>query len=77
MLSDGVILLHHNTHTARKTQELLRKFKREVWSPYSPYLAPYMGSKHLSGISFSPDSDVKTVVEKWLNGQNEISAKPG
>ncbi|GBN31486.1 hypothetical protein AVEN_33003-1 [Araneus ventricosus] len=32
MLSDGVILLHDNTHTARKTQELLRKFKWEVWS---------------------------------------------
>ncbi|GBO16839.1 hypothetical protein AVEN_13405-1 [Araneus ventricosus] len=32
MLSDGVILLHDNTHTARKTEELLRKFKWEVWS---------------------------------------------
>ncbi|GBO38951.1 hypothetical protein AVEN_73504-1 [Araneus ventricosus] len=32
MLSDGVILLHDNTHTARKTQELLRRFKWEVWS---------------------------------------------
>ncbi|GBN00207.1 hypothetical protein AVEN_213893-1 [Araneus ventricosus] len=31
MLSDVVILLHGNTHTARKTQEWLRKFKWEVW----------------------------------------------
>ncbi|GBM69307.1 hypothetical protein AVEN_112651-1, partial [Araneus ventricosus] len=39
MLSDGIILLHDNTHTARKIQQLLRKFKWEVWShptPYSP-----------------------------------------
>ncbi|GBN15491.1 hypothetical protein AVEN_21398-1 [Araneus ventricosus] len=28
----GVILLHDNIHTARKTQELLQKFKREVRS---------------------------------------------
>ncbi|GBM77286.1 hypothetical protein AVEN_205626-1 [Araneus ventricosus] len=32
MLSDGVILLHDNTHNASKTQELLRKFKWEVRS---------------------------------------------
>ncbi|GBO28669.1 hypothetical protein AVEN_267907-1, partial [Araneus ventricosus] len=32
MLSDGVIRLHSNTHTARKTQELLQKFKWEIWS---------------------------------------------
>ncbi|GBM68629.1 hypothetical protein AVEN_168823-1 [Araneus ventricosus] len=31
ILSDGVTLLHDNTHTARKTQELLQKFKWEVW----------------------------------------------
>ncbi|GBN64472.1 hypothetical protein AVEN_79588-1 [Araneus ventricosus] len=30
MLSDGVILLHDNTHTPRKTQELLQKFKWET-----------------------------------------------
>ncbi|GBN26313.1 hypothetical protein AVEN_187193-1 [Araneus ventricosus] len=42
MLSDGVILLHDNTHTSRKTQELLRKLKWEVWShyPHSPDSAP-------------------------------------
>ncbi|GBM39441.1 hypothetical protein AVEN_126321-1 [Araneus ventricosus] len=30
-----ITVLHDNTHTARKTQELLRKFKWEVWS-HSP-----------------------------------------
>ncbi|GBL82678.1 hypothetical protein AVEN_263744-1 [Araneus ventricosus] len=34
MLNDGVILLHDNTHTAPKTQELLRKFKWEVCSHF-------------------------------------------
>ncbi|GBN11154.1 Dual oxidase [Araneus ventricosus] len=72
MLSDGVILLHDNTHTARKTQECLRKFKWEVWSPDS---APNLGSKHLSGTSFYSESDVKTVVENSFNGQDVISAK--
>ncbi|GBN52052.1 hypothetical protein AVEN_68170-1 [Araneus ventricosus] len=65
MLSDGVILLHDNTHTARKTQELLRKFKWEVYSHLcSPDSAPNLGSKHLSGSRFSSESDVKTVLEK-------------
>ncbi|GBN25991.1 hypothetical protein AVEN_253102-1, partial [Araneus ventricosus] len=39
MLSDGVILLHDNTHISRKTQELLQKFKWEVWSPPPPHTA--------------------------------------
>ncbi|GBM24272.1 hypothetical protein AVEN_22597-1 [Araneus ventricosus] len=80
MLSDGHILLHGNTHTARKTRELLRKFKWEVWShhhPYSPDSAPNLGPTHLSGTRFSPGSGVKTTDENWLNGQNVISAKPG
>ncbi|GBM50029.1 hypothetical protein AVEN_69610-1 [Araneus ventricosus] len=78
MLSDGVILLHGITHTARKTQELLRKFEWEVWShPYSPDSAPNLGCKRLSGTRFSSERDVKTVVENWLNGQDVISAKPG
>ncbi|GBO09493.1 hypothetical protein AVEN_51909-1 [Araneus ventricosus] len=68
MLSDGVNLLHGNTHAARKTQELLRKFKWEVWS-HSPDSAPNLGSKHLSGTRFSSESDVKTVVENWLYKQ--------
>ncbi|GBO30838.1 hypothetical protein AVEN_174961-1 [Araneus ventricosus] len=66
MLSDGVILLPDNTHTARKTQELLLKLKREIWSYpiYSSDLAPNLGSKHLSGTRFSSKSDAKTAAEK-------------
>ncbi|GBM33208.1 hypothetical protein AVEN_28201-1 [Araneus ventricosus] len=65
MLSASDILLHENTHTARKTQELLHKFKWEVWShpPYSQDLAPNLGSKHLSGTRFSSNNDVKTAAE--------------
>ncbi|GBM19874.1 hypothetical protein AVEN_186148-1 [Araneus ventricosus] len=73
MKSDGVILLHDNTHTARKTQELLKRFKWDIWSdpilPYSLDLAPNMGSKHLSGTRFSSNNDVETTAENWLNGQ--------
>ncbi|GBO15586.1 hypothetical protein AVEN_169752-1, partial [Araneus ventricosus] len=76
MLSDGVILLHVNTHSARKTQELLRKFKWEIWNhPYTSDSAPILGSKHLSGTRFSSESDVKTVAENWLNGLDVISVK--
>ncbi|GBN19288.1 hypothetical protein AVEN_254249-1 [Araneus ventricosus] len=70
MLSDGATLLHDNIHTARKTQEWLRKFKWEVWSPDS---APNLDSKHLSGTRFSSESDVKTVAEDWLNGQDLLT----
>ncbi|GBM22125.1 hypothetical protein AVEN_266484-1 [Araneus ventricosus] len=79
MLSDGVILLQGNTHTARKTQELLQKFKFEVCShpPYSPDLAPNLGSKHLSGTRFSSDSDVKTAAGTDSIGRDVISTKPG
>ncbi|GBN04943.1 hypothetical protein AVEN_183213-1, partial [Araneus ventricosus] len=45
--------------------------------PYSPDSAPNLGSRNLSGTRFSSESDVKTVVENWLNGQDVISAKPG
>ncbi|GBM99390.1 hypothetical protein AVEN_168924-1 [Araneus ventricosus] len=77
MLSDGVILLHENAHIARKTQELVPKFKLPVWShsPYSPDLAPNLGSKQLSGTRFSSESDVKTVTENWL--RDVISTRPG
>ncbi|GBM93662.1 hypothetical protein AVEN_132446-1 [Araneus ventricosus] len=79
MFSDGVILLHDNTHNDRKTQESLLKFKWEVWmhpSPHtqSPDSAPNVGSKHLSRTRFSSESDVKIVVENWLSGQDVISA---
>ncbi|GBM94358.1 hypothetical protein AVEN_166711-1 [Araneus ventricosus] len=74
MLSGGVILLHDNTHTARKTKELLQKFKWEVWihPPYSLDLSSNLGSKHLSGTRFSSKGDVKTAAENWLNGQDVI-----
>ncbi|GBO42474.1 hypothetical protein AVEN_147878-1 [Araneus ventricosus] len=37
MLNDSVTLLYDNTHTARKTQELLQKFKWGVWNnPHAP-----------------------------------------
>ncbi|GBL77278.1 hypothetical protein AVEN_41730-1 [Araneus ventricosus] len=66
MLSDGVILLHGNAHAARKTQELLQKFKWESLKPpssYGPYFEPNLGSKHLSGTRFSSDSNVETAGE--------------
>ncbi|GBM53801.1 hypothetical protein AVEN_180452-1 [Araneus ventricosus] len=44
---------------------------------YSPDSVPNLGPKHSSETRFSPESDVKTVVENWLNGQDEISANPG
>ncbi|GBN60101.1 hypothetical protein AVEN_51095-1 [Araneus ventricosus] len=72
MLSDGVILLHGNTHTARKIQELLQNFKREVWShphPIQPRFGIQSGSEILYGTRFSSDSDVKTATGNWLNGQ--------
>ncbi|GBO37040.1 hypothetical protein AVEN_174791-1 [Araneus ventricosus] len=81
MLSDGVILLLHNSrsHNPRKTQEFLQKFKWEVWSPTPPLIQPRNGrqrlfpfwklKEHLSGTRFSSDSDVKTAAENWLKGQ--------
>ncbi|GBM57252.1 hypothetical protein AVEN_33491-1 [Araneus ventricosus] len=67
MLSDGVILLHANTHTARKTQELQQKFKWEVRShpPCSPELAHNLSTKHFS-ILLIPrraDSSVRVQVD--------------
>ncbi|GBL70141.1 hypothetical protein AVEN_36577-1 [Araneus ventricosus] len=71
MLSDGVNLLHENTHIARKTQELLLKLKWEVSSypQYIPDLASNLLTKYLSLKRLSSDSDVKTIAENWLNGQ--------
>ncbi|GBL79721.1 hypothetical protein AVEN_18245-1 [Araneus ventricosus] len=70
-LSYGVILLHDNTHTARKTQKFVQKFKLEVCShpPFSPDLAANLDSKHLSVTRFSSNSNVKTAAENRLNGQ--------
>ncbi|GBM72655.1 hypothetical protein AVEN_138214-1 [Araneus ventricosus] len=81
MLSDGVILLHDNTHTALKTQESLRKFKWKVWGyptlPYSSDLAPNAGSKHLSGTMFSSNREVKTAAKNSLNGQGRDFCQAG
>ncbi|GBM89175.1 hypothetical protein AVEN_235938-1 [Araneus ventricosus] len=72
MWSDGIILLCHNTHNALKTQRLLQKLsgKSGAIPPYSPDLAPNLGSKHLSGTKFSSNRDVKTAAENWLSGKN-------
>ncbi|GBN17252.1 hypothetical protein AVEN_212950-1 [Araneus ventricosus] len=71
MLSDGAILLYDNTHTNRRTQELLQVESLEP-PPYSPDLAPNLGSKHLSGTRFSSESDVKTIVE---NGSMDMTER--
>ncbi|GBM43380.1 hypothetical protein AVEN_264600-1 [Araneus ventricosus] len=78
MLIDGVILLHDNTHTADKTQELLRKFEWRVWiHPIQPTLTPNLGSKHLSRIRFSSNRNVKTAIENWLSGQGRDFYRAG
>ncbi|GBM33226.1 hypothetical protein AVEN_28219-1 [Araneus ventricosus] len=87
MLNEGVILLHDNEkpHIARKTQELLQKFKWEVWShpPYSPDLASsdyflfFEIERTLIWKRFSSESDVKTAGENWINGHDLIFIKPG
>ncbi|GBM44138.1 hypothetical protein AVEN_93778-1 [Araneus ventricosus] len=64
MLSDGFILLHDNTYTARKTQELLQNVKWKVWSHHHT-----SHIWHLSGRRFSSNSHVKTAANNWLNGQ--------
>ncbi|GBN40325.1 hypothetical protein AVEN_81197-1, partial [Araneus ventricosus] len=44
--------------------------------PNDYFLFPKL-KEHLSGTRFSSESDVKTVAENWLNGQDMISFKPG
>ncbi|GBN23016.1 hypothetical protein AVEN_141954-1 [Araneus ventricosus] len=69
MLSGGVILLPDNTHTARKTQELLQKFKWEVWShPHTAqiWLTIWIPNTYLEQ-GVSSDSDAKTAAENWIN----------
>ncbi|GBM83728.1 hypothetical protein AVEN_261315-1 [Araneus ventricosus] len=58
-------LVHDNDHTARKTQELLKKFK---WKSVAILIQPRF-DKHLAGTMCSSDSDVKTAAENWVNGQ--------
>ncbi|GBN78792.1 hypothetical protein AVEN_168223-1 [Araneus ventricosus] len=80
MLIYGVIILHGNTHTARKTQELLQKSSGKSGATlplYSrPDLAPNLDSKHLSGTRFSSNSDVKTTADNWLNEQRREKVGP-
>ncbi|GBO27182.1 hypothetical protein AVEN_228992-1, partial [Araneus ventricosus] len=42
--------------------------------PNDYFLVPKL-KEHLTGAMFSSESDVKTVVENWLNGHYVISAK--
>ncbi|GBL93159.1 hypothetical protein AVEN_42622-1 [Araneus ventricosus] len=79
MLSNVVILLSENIPTALKSQELLQKFKREVWShpPNKQDLVPNLCSKCLYGTTFCSNSDVKTAAENWLNGQGPDFNKAG
>ncbi|GBO44355.1 hypothetical protein AVEN_16656-1 [Araneus ventricosus] len=51
MLSDGGHPLRGDSLTASKTQELLRKFKWEVWNnhPYNDLSSPNLSSKHFLG----------------------------
>ncbi|GBN02490.1 hypothetical protein AVEN_156653-1 [Araneus ventricosus] len=74
MLNDGVILL---SCTARQypycSQNSRIAAKIQVVSlnppPYSPDLAPNLGTKHLSVTRFSSNSDAEKAVENWLNGK--------
>ncbi|GBM89795.1 hypothetical protein AVEN_175375-1 [Araneus ventricosus] len=58
-----VILLNGNTHTARKTQELLQKFKWQVWIHFLVELrfGTNLGLIDLSRARFSSNSDVKSL----------------
>ncbi|GBM85035.1 hypothetical protein AVEN_248967-1 [Araneus ventricosus] len=70
MFSDGITLLHDNTHIARKTQELLQTFKWEVWSHlHTAQNWHLIWVPNTSGTSFSSNSDVKTAADNWLNGE--------
>ncbi|GBN31293.1 hypothetical protein AVEN_10315-1 [Araneus ventricosus] len=69
MLSDVFILLHDNNHTARKTQELLRKFKWRVWShTLQTRFGTQSGFQTLIWSKVPSEIDVQTVVENSLNG---------
>ncbi|GBM34262.1 hypothetical protein AVEN_60598-1 [Araneus ventricosus] len=46
-------------------------------TPYSPDSAPNLGSKHLFGTKFPSESDLKTLVENWLNGQGRDFSRGG
>ncbi|GBM53012.1 hypothetical protein AVEN_265969-1 [Araneus ventricosus] len=61
MLSDSVILLHDNTHTAPKKSRIAANFQIGSLEPppHHPRFGTNLGSKLLSGTMFFSDSDVK------------------
>ncbi|GBM38717.1 hypothetical protein AVEN_252912-1 [Araneus ventricosus] len=74
MLSDGVILLCDNTHTARKAQELLQKFKCEDWSqpPHTVQIWPPIWFPN----TYMEQGSFQTAMRKQM-GSDLISTKPG
>ncbi|GBM12319.1 hypothetical protein AVEN_116765-1 [Araneus ventricosus] len=77
ILSDGVILLHDNTILIAKLKNCCQSSSgKSRATPYSPDSASNLDSKQgnlVSGARFSSESDAKTVVENWLNGQEYAS----
>ncbi|GBO03031.1 hypothetical protein AVEN_202046-1 [Araneus ventricosus] len=74
MLTDGVILLHNNTHTSRVVKVQVENLEPSLCSPD---LAPNLGSKHLAETRFSLYSGVKTTNENWLNVQRRRFYRAG
>lgn len=78
-LSCGVVLFHDNArpHSARKTQEILKQFKWDVFDhpPYSPDLAPSdfhlftRMKKWLASQHFNDDDELQNAVTDWLRAQ--------
>ncbi|GBN59480.1 hypothetical protein AVEN_96114-1 [Araneus ventricosus] len=77
MSSDGVNLLHDNTYNARKTQELMRKFKWEVWSPSADQIRHPIWVPDTYLEQGSLQSDGKADVDNWLNGQGRDFCEVG
>ncbi|GBO27910.1 hypothetical protein AVEN_260858-1, partial [Araneus ventricosus] len=77
MLSEGaILLLPHNTHTAREIQESLRKFQWEVWSHQIRITRTQIRHPIWVANTFFSESDAKTASENWFHEQDVISAKP-
>ncbi|GBN04212.1 hypothetical protein AVEN_117702-1 [Araneus ventricosus] len=68
MLSDGVILLHDNTHTRSQNSRIAAKV--QVGSPIQPRFGTQSGFQTLilNKVQAS-NSDVETAAENWLSGQ--------
>lgn len=79
LLTRGVVFVHDNArpHTARRTNELLAKFKWDVFDhpPYSPDLAPsdfhlFPNMKRwLASQRFANDEELQNAVNGWLHSQ--------